>query len=64
MAAKIINKINEIVSTITQNKGESDNNKKIDPDAVRFLSDVLNIDFRDGPSGVECWVKQIFEVYR
>jgi hypothetical protein len=76
MAARIITTINEIVEMITvqhnepaqeQSDGTAEKSEavtKVDPDAVRFLSDLLNIDFRDGPNGVECWIKQIFKLYK
>ncbi len=37
--------------------------KMEDPDLMRIFADILNIDFRDGPFGVKCWVNYIIEDY-
>jgi hypothetical protein len=34
-----------------------------DTQALRFIYDVFNIDFRDGPFGVSCWIKFILNTY-
>lgn len=36
---------------------------QIDPNSKLFIANLLSVDFRDGPKGVECWVKQIFKKY-
>jgi hypothetical protein len=38
-------------------------NIQLDPDAIRFIADLFNINFNDGPSGVKCWVDQIYKKY-
>jgi len=35
----------------------------VDSENVRFVYDILNIDFRDGPFGVKCWVEYIMNKY-
>jgi hypothetical protein len=38
-------------------------NIQLDPDAIRFIADLFNINFNDGPNGVKCWVDAIFKKY-
>lgn len=50
----IIDFLNFIIETIYQIN---------DPYLLVIFSDILNIDFRDGPHGVKCWVEYIMYVY-
>ena len=34
-----------------------------DADALRFIYDILNINFTEGPVGVKCWIKYILDEY-
>lgn len=38
-------------------------NIQLDPDAIRFIADLFNINFNDGPDGVKCWVDAIYKKY-
>jgi hypothetical protein len=34
-----------------------------DPDSMRLLYDILNVNFLEGPRGVECWIRYIINEY-
>lgn len=56
--SKIIQLIDEVIGTVTtQNNGE----KVIDPDAIKLISNLFAINFEDGVTGVECWVRAIMK---
>lgn len=56
LLAKVITTIDEISKTMM-----TDN--EIDDDAIRLVMDLLNMDFKDGPNGIKCWVEQIIRKY-
>jgi hypothetical protein len=66
MSSKIIGMIDNIKKKLVVDFIDESGNKQasISPETVQFLGDFFNIDFEDGPEGVECWVKAIFRKYR
>ena len=49
----------ETIQSITQQLLTLVNNR----DALRLLFDIFNIDFREGPFGVKCWINFVINAY-
>lgn len=60
MASRVVNTVFRFRDIVFEEREEG---MGVSTETVRFLGDLFNIDFRDGPDGVDCWVGQMFKQY-
>ena len=54
--------VNKVIDSFTKKNAET-GQTEIDPNAVRFLYDVLSANFDEGPDGVKCYIDYMFKIY-
>lgn len=65
-AAKIIQMIENLSRTLTERVITQSQEVKtvVSDDAIRFITNIVSIDFKEGIDGVECWVGDIMEHFK
>lgn len=61
-AAKLIKMINDLSKTLLEKK--QDRTSVVSKDAIKFITNLISIDFKGSINGVECWVNDIMKYFK